>query len=108
MRSLRTFLACLMLIMTAWGGVAQAAGPVCSETADQVAVHVAGDCDEVPADADRGYPHCHTACHGHHVTAPTPAVLAGAIAVAARDYPVAPALALTAHQVDRTLRPPQA
>lgn len=108
MRSLLTLLAGLMLVVTAWGSVAQAAGPACSETSDQMAVHVANDCDEVPADADKGYPHCHTACHGHHVTTPVPSVFLGATGVDARDYVVAPAPMLTAHQVDRTLRPPQA
>lgn len=108
MRSVFTLLACLVLVMTAWGGAAQASGLVCSETADQMAARVAGDCDEVPADADRGYPHCHTACHGHHVTAPVPTHVVGRVAPAARDYAQAAEPTLSAHQVDQTLRPPQA
>lgn len=54
MRSLLAILACLMLVVTA-SGAAQAAGLGCSETVGEVAVHMAGDCDEVPADSDKYY-----------------------------------------------------
>lgn len=108
MRSLLTLLACMMLVVTAWGGTAQAAGPACSEMADQLEVHVAGDCDEVPADADKNYPHCHTGCHGHHVAAPIDTRAPRAVNATARDYAPATTLTLTPHQVAQTLRPPQA
>lgn len=100
--------ACLMLVMTTWSGIAQATDPACSETADQVAVHVADDCDEVPADADKNYPHCHTGCHGHHVTAPIPARAVDTAFPATRTYAPAAELTLAAHQADQMLRPPQA
>jgi hypothetical protein len=35
--------------------------------------HWAGDGDEVPADADKGYPHHHAACHDHGVAVPVTA-----------------------------------
>lgn len=108
MRSLLALLACLMLVVTAWGGMAQATGPACTEIADQVAVHVTGDCDEVPADADRNYPHCHTGCHGHYVTAPVPTRAPAPAFLIARAYQPTAEPMLTAHQVDQTLRPPQA
>ena len=109
MRPLFTLLACLMLLVTAWGSAAQAqSGIGCNETAGQMAVHGAGDCDERPADADKNYAHCHTGCHGHHIAAPIlnrafPPVLA-----VSRSYVIAAQVTLTAHPIDQTLRPPQA
>ena len=35
-----------------------------------MAAHAPGDGDEVPADADKGYPHHHASCHEHHVNTP--------------------------------------
>ncbi|WBO24665.1 hypothetical protein PBT88_15270 [Sphingomonas abietis] len=35
--------------------------------------HWAGDGDEVPADADKGYPHHHASCHDHNVGFPATA-----------------------------------
>lgn len=35
--------------------------------------HWAGDGDEVPADADKRYPHHHAACHDHSVGVPATA-----------------------------------
>ncbi|MBO9712186.1 hypothetical protein [Sphingomonas sp.] len=44
----------------------------CVDAASAVeAGHFDGDKDEVPADADKGYPHHHGVCHGHHVAAET-------------------------------------
>lgn len=108
MRSMLALFACLMLVVTAWSGIAQAAGPACCETADQVAVHVMGDCDEVPADADKNYPHCHAGCHGHHATAPIPARAFDKVVVTTRTYGPAAERTLAAHQADQTLRPPRA
>lgn len=107
MRFVFNLLACLMMVVTVWSS-AQAAEPRCSDTIDQVALHVAGDCDEVPADADRNYPHCHTGCHGHHVATPVPAHASVRIVEAASAYAPAGSATLTAHRPKRTLRPPQA
>lgn len=109
MRSLLTLLACLVLLLTAWGGAAQAkSGTGCNETARRMAVHVAGDCDEMPADADRNYPHCHTGCHGHDVAAPMLDRMPLPVLVVSRSYAAAAQVTLTADPIDRTLRPPQA
>lgn len=108
MRSLLGLLACLMLVVSAWSGAAQAANPACNEMADQVAVHVVGDCDEVPADAHKNYPHCHTGCHGHYVTAALPTRAPAPAFAMVRAYSLSKQPTLTAHQVDQTLRPPQA
>jgi hypothetical protein len=108
MRALTALLACLLLALTAWGVMAQAAGPNCNETFEQMAVHVAGDCDEVPADAHGRFPHCHTGCHGHHAATPVSARAAGISFSGVRAYAPSRQLTLTGRQVDRTLRPPQA
>lgn len=108
MRSLLALFACLMLVMATWSGTTQAAGPGCSDMAEQATVPVAGGCDEVPAHADKNYPHCHTGCHDHHMTAPIPARSLDRALVAARSYGPPAEHTLTAYQVDRTLRPPQA
>ena len=108
MRSLLTLMACLMLVVTVWGGSAQAAQLGCSEMVEQAAVHIAGNCDEVPADADKNYPHCHTSCHGHHVAAPVPDYASTPVVAVTRVYLSAGPSTLTARQPDRTLRPPQA
>ncbi|WP_445192618.1 hypothetical protein ACT009_01385 [Sphingomonas sp. Tas61C01] len=108
MRALITLLVCMMLVVTAWGSVAQAAAPTCAETTNQMAVHAAGDCDEVPADADRNYPHCHTGCHGHHVAAPVPAGSLGQASATSFAYAPAAHRSLDGHRIELTLRPPQA
>lgn len=111
MRTLLALFACMMLVMTTWSGIAQAAGPACSEMADQVTVqgpgHGAGNCDEMPADADRNYPHCHTGCHGHQVATPVPSRGPVPAVDPDRAYEPVRQATLSAHQVDQDLRPPQ-
>lgn len=70
--------------------------------------HVAGDRDEVPADADQGVPHHHGTCHGHAV-----ALKSDALHPAAHLRPAGNAFArrtasLTSLLVDPALRPPRA
>lgn len=101
-------LACLMLVTTAWGGSARAAMPECSDTMEQAAVHVAGDCEQVPADADKNYPHCHTGCHGHHVATPAAGHATAPTVAMACDYAPAAPSSLSAHRPELMLRPPQA
>ena len=108
MRPLLALIASLVLVMTAWGGAAQAGGPGCAGMTEQMVAHVVGDCDEVPADADKNYPHCHTSCDDHHVAAPMPTRALGRPAGMTRAYAPAVQPTLTAHQVAATLRPPQA
>lgn len=107
-RRLLSLLACLMLVVTLWGGAVQAAALDCNETMGQMAVHIAGDCDEVPADAHKNYPHCHTGCHGQHVDAPMPFRVVIRVSDLSRDYIPAAEGTLAAHQFGPTLRPPQA
>lgn len=108
MRPLTSLLACLLMVMTAWSTTARAAEMGCGDMAQQVAIYVAADCDEVPADADKGYPHCHTGCHGHHVAAPLTSPAPGQLSSVAHAYDPAVPVTMAAHQVDRDLRPPRA
>jgi hypothetical protein len=96
-----------MLVITA-SGAAQAAGIGCSETVGEVAVEMAGNCDEVPADSDKNFPHCHTGCHGQHVAAPMLFSTIVPIADLAGGYTPAASITLIARRVDPALRPPQA
>lgn len=107
MRSLLAIIACLMLVLTASGAAARATGLGCVETIGEVAVQLAADCDEVPADSDKSYPHCHTGCHGQHVAAPMPFRTIVPIFDISRDYAPAARMTVTAHRVDPALRPPQ-
>lgn len=76
MRKLLPLLACLMLVLTGFAGMAHAAEAAGgSMLGIELAVHAPGDGDEVPADSDNGLPHHHNACHGHDVG--TPATIIG-------------------------------
>lgn len=110
MRKLLPFLACLMLVLTGWTGVAHAAETVACVEAPQMdtAMHMAGACDEVPADADKGYPHHHAACHGHHVAAPAENSVATTLTDSWAEFASHKAPLWLAHQSDPALRPPQA
>lgn len=73
MRALLTlFIGLLMLGSLANGAAVHA---IELSSADEVTeatlwMHSAGDHDEVPADADRNYPHHHNQCQGHDLAAP--------------------------------------
>lgn len=110
MRKLLPFLACLMLVLTGWAGMAQATESVgCIETSQvNTIMHMARDCDEVPADADKGYPHHHTVCHGHHVAAPAEHNVDVALIDNWAEFASHKAPLWLAHQSDPALRPPQA
>jgi len=111
MYRLSTLFLCLMLVLTlGWGSVAHATeGVTCVETTAASSLdHCDGDADQVPADADKAYPHHHGGCHGHHVGVPMASDSAGptsSVRVTAlmwRNAPKAPVAS------DPALRPPQA
>ena len=106
------FLACLMLVLTAWVGVAHAAEVGgCIETSQyEAASHV--DEDQVAADSDarseRGYPHHHGSCHAHHMNAPDAGTLAGMTGPAGAKRAAFDGATLVGRVADTALRPPQA
>jgi hypothetical protein len=109
MRKLVPLLACLMLVLTAWAGMvhaAEAGGVEMSRT--ETAVHAPGDGDEVPADADKAYPHHHASCHEHHADTPVVGTMIGRTLVASTIPPAVRSRALSGHDTEAGLRPPQA
>lgn len=92
------------------GSVAHAAEPItCVEgSTASAAGHVDGDTDQVPADGEKGYPHHHGGCHGHHVGVPitTDAVAHAVVQIAGRvTWEQAHGAGVLG---DPALRPPQA
>lgn len=110
MRALLPFLACLMLVLTVWSGVAHAteiAGSVEASFSEMFA-HVDGDGDQVPADADKGYPHHHASCHGHDVGTPLSSRMTVPMRIAENNFGVRTFPAIVSHDGEQALRPPQA
>jgi hypothetical protein len=73
MRRLLALVLCLLLASTlGLGSVAHANEQVtCIEISGASSLdHANGDGDQVPADSEKGYPHHHGGCHGHHVAVP--------------------------------------
>jgi len=108
MRKLVPLLACLMLVMTFWTGMAHAVEVRGIETSHaDLAVHGPGDGDEVPADADKGYPHHHASCHEHHVNTPVLRTASTPMPADDAEPAMASSRALGAHEPEAALRPPR-
>jgi len=60
---------CLFVGMVG-GSIAHAAETGGEPSSATAWLHVAGDADEVPADADKNTPHHHDLCHGHDLATP--------------------------------------
>ncbi len=76
MHRLSALFPCLMLVLALGvGAVAHAAESVaCVDvTAASALDQSVGDADQVPAVADKGYPHHHTSCHLHNIGVPAAA-----------------------------------
>lgn len=74
-RLIALFLALLLSVSVGLGATAHAMEPLASIDASEASYfgHAAGDADEVPADADKGYPHHHGDCHDHGIGVPATA-----------------------------------
>ena len=72
MRRLLTLVGTLMLVVLVWTSTAAHAAEAfgCAEISADSIGHFDGDGDQVPADADKGVPHHHGGCSGHHVGVP--------------------------------------
>lgn len=108
MRSLRTLLSAMMLVLMLWaGGVAHAAEMVeCIPAAAEAAGHYDGDGDQLPSDREQGVAHHHTGCSGHHLAAPagvseTPMSYLGSARCFSLNETGPPS-----HNPDNRLRPP--
>lgn len=110
MHRITSLFACVMLLLTVWSGPAHAvqlAG--CDEPiASEMLMHAEGDCDEVPSDQHKAYPHHHDGCHGEHVGAAVRSEDLIEPMLAAQAYAPAHMAAFVDHRADTTLRPPRA
>jgi len=63
-----------LLISMGIGAAAHASEQICLSDVEATAAvgHADGDADQ-SRDSDKGYPHHHGSCHGHHVAAPVDA-----------------------------------
>ena len=109
MRTFLPFFACLMLVLTTWSGMVQAAEAAgcCERARAEISVHIESMPDRTPADSEKSCPYQHAGCHGHHV-----GVAIGTDAIAKPAFVsarVAPGLALapTAYHHGPALRPPR-
>jgi hypothetical protein len=109
MRRLLPFLACLMVILTSWSGMAHAAEVAGGSIAGvELTFHAVGDGDEVPADSDNGLPHHHTVCHGHDIGHPAPGPVPAVYTADGQRPMLLPVHVLAPAGEDVALRPPQA
>lgn len=109
MQRLTPFLAYLMLVLTAWTGMAHATQIVCCPPISQTA-QVADPCkaSQVPTDTDKRCPHCDASCHAQGVSTLTAsAALTPAIAPD-RAFRLQRNITLDSHNLEQALRPPQA
>ena len=111
MHRLTILFACLAVFLTLGvGSVSHAMEPIVCIDANSAAEigHADGDGDQVPADSDKGYPHHHGGCHGHHVAAPMAKAESTSQHKTASMMRPTPSVALTTAVADAALRPPQA
>lgn len=111
MRRLLLLFACFGVLLSMGSGpIAHAMEPViCIDAGSPAAAaHSEGDGDEVPADADKGYPHHHAGCHGHPMAAPAEMSTANDGSVRRDRIAIGRSTALPAAAAETGLRPPQA
>lgn len=111
MHRLTILFACLAVFLSlGLGTVSHAMEPIVCIDANSAAEigHTDGDGDQVPADSDKGYPHHHGICHGHHVATPMAKVESFGQDSAGSLIRPAQVTALATAAADPALRPPQA
>lgn len=111
MHRMIVLLACLAVFLSLGSGsVAHAMEPIACIDAGTAAEtgHADGDGDQVPSDSDKGYPHHHGGCHGHHVATETAKAEPAQLHEAGAHMRPTDGLALAASTGDPALRPPQA
>lgn len=110
MRWLSVMLAVLLSVSLTSGAMAHAAEPITcidSEFASALG-HFEGDRDEVPSDADKGTPHHHAPCHGHHIAEPARNSGIGLVSMTKSLLPLIRAAAGPSTPTDPAYRPPRA
>ncbi len=107
-RLLRFLMGLALLASMGLGVAAHANEQMCIPGVEATAVagHVDGDADQVPADSEKGYPHHHGGCHGHHVAAPLDRVAHAAPPASTSDHMAGDSAELAMVKTDSALRPP--
>ena len=109
-RVIALFLVLLLSVSVGLGSTAHAMEPIASIDVSEASFfgHSPGDSDEVPADADKSYPHHHGACHDHGVGVPatTQRIATSDPLSQARPRQLSPIL--TSAGADALRRPPRA
>jgi hypothetical protein len=110
MRKLLPFFAFLMLVLSSLSGLAHAAETVsCSDVLQsEASLHSYGDRDQVPSDAEKGYPHHHGGCHGHHIGTPVADRMVPQRQIEIGQFALFQSDVLSPHHDGPALRPPQA
>ena len=106
-RLLTILMGLVLLLSMATGAVAHASEQICSPVTEVSASvgHSDGDGDQLP-DTDKGVPHHHGGCHGHHVAAPADHKVAAGPIASSSDL-LAGATTIAASVLpDTSLRPP--
>ncbi|MDV3458250.1 hypothetical protein RZN05_14730 [Sphingomonas sp. HF-S4] len=97
-----------LLLSVGMAPLAHASEQLClpgNVAAAALAGHVDGDADQAP-DTERGVPHHHGGCHGHHFADPVGSSEAEAPSVLPARFFAIRSTLLTAAPLDRSLRPP--
>ena len=107
-RMLRFLMGLALLASMGLGVTAHANEQMCIPGVEATAVagHVDGDADQVPADSEKGYPHHHGGCHGHHVAAPLDRITQAVPPTSTGEHMADDSAELAMAQADSTLRPP--
>ncbi len=113
MHRLIALFACVAVLLSfAGGSIAHAMEPpACVELTNVAAFdggHAEGDGDQVPADGEKGYPHHHGGCHGHHLATPLGDAAALDLLAHTSGAPVHADARYVTSGGDPALRPPQA
>ncbi len=112
MRSLTFLLACMMVVLTTWSGVAHAAQcggcPEVVSMTQSVQLKAACDNKQVPQRSERGCVHCQAGCHSQAVGTPLAFEVPSTALPEGRDFDAPRRVTLLAHIEDPALRPPQA
>lgn len=107
-RMLRFLMGLALLASMGLGVAAHANEQMCIPGVEATAVagHVDGDADQVPADSEKGYPHHHGGCHGHHVAVPLDRITQAVPPTSTGEHMADDSAELAMAQADSTLRPP--
>jgi hypothetical protein len=110
-RLLALFLAFALSLSMTSGALAHGMEPIgCMDAAQSTASdgHAEGDADEVPADADKAYPHHHGTCQGHPIGLPAVDIATPSTSAFPGPAPTATPAALVSFEPKALQRPPLA